>query len=350
MATVSRSLARHWLLGTLVVLSAIFGYANSPLYGADPTPTPNVSTVPKPSLFFTPTPTTTPVIVILTRAAVTVAATPAVQQNGANAPTPATATAPEANRPAPANQPAAAQPGSGWTGASPAQLQLYQWPNLAAPVVDTLPAQQTVMILGRNATADWLAICCGSQQQPGWVMATALQVKGVGVQTLADLPVLADTLFSPGAGAMTSTAQVTTTAGTTALAIQVQVTPTLVWPDAVRQIRIAVTNQRPSALDQLELRYHVLPGLTLVAATLDQTGATVINSPTDQGVLLLMRWPLLAPASTVVATLTLQVDSDVPNGTFFDNQVAVASGDGAPASAMFTLVMPPTDLPHFPAP
>ena len=361
MATVSRSLARHWLLGTLVVFSAIFGYTNSPLYGADATPTPNVSTVPKPSLFFTPTPTVTPIIVILTRAAATTVATSPNQPNEASAP--ATPVAPATNAPAQSGQPPAAAPAAGssssvvapttalvangWTGVSTAPLPLYQLPDLTAPLLDTLPAQVTVTLLGRNPSGTWLVICCSRQQQAGWVLATALQVPLTGAQTLADLPVLA-------ADAIVDTRPVTNTVttivGAPSLTLQVQGAPALIWPGAIRQLQLVLTNPSTRPLTQLQLRYHLPPKVTLVNATLDQPGATVINSPTAQGLLVSMRWPQLLPGSRAVVALTLRVDRDVPNGTFLDNQVDVQSSDGTTASTTFTLVLPPNDLPHFPAP
>ena len=63
-----------------------------------------------------------------------------------------------------------------------------------------------------------------------------------------------------------------------------------------------------------------------------------------------MRWPQLLPESSAVVALTLRVAPDVPNGTFLDNQIDVQSSDGTTASTTFTLVLPPNDLPHFPAP
>lgn len=357
MASVFRSLARHWLLGTLCVFSIIFGYANSPLYGADATPTPNVSTVPKPSLFFTPTPTVTPVILIVTRAPATLVSAAPEQANEANAP--ATPAAPVVTQLPPAGQPPAtaavtssprvtapagvASVAGGWTTISTAALPLYQMPNPTAPLLDTLPAQLTVTLLGRNAAGDWVAICCGRQQQAGWVLANGLQVALSGTQTIADLPVLAPNALVDRAATPTITA-------TTTLTIQVPVTTTLVWPGAVRQLPITLTNQSGRDLTQLQLRYQVPAALTLVNAALDQPGATVINSPTAQGVLLAIRWPQLPAGSSVVALLTLQVGRDVPDGTLVDNQIDIKSSDGATARATFTLVMPPADLPHFPAP
>lgn len=363
MATVSRSLARHWLLGTLVVFSAIFGYTNSPLYGADATPTPNVSTVPKPSLFFTATPTVTPVIVIVTRAPATTVATAPNQPNQANAP--ATPVAPATNAPAQSGQPPAAASvnvigapaavANGWTGVSTAPLPLYQLPTLTGPLLDTLPAQVTVTLLGRNPTAAWLLICCSRQQQNGWVPATALQVTLRGTHTLADLPVLAadsivDTPTVTSTVTNTVTNPIPNSVEAPALTLQVQGTPALIWPGAVRQLQLVLTNPSTRPLTQLQVRYHLPPLVTLVNATLDQPGATVINSPTAQGVLVLMRWPQLLPGSRAVVALTLRVARDAPNGTFLDNQIDVQSSDGTTASTTFTLVLPPNDLPHFPAP
>lgn len=356
MAIVFRFLARHWLLSTLCVLGATFGYANSPLYGAEATPTPNVSTVPKPSLFFTPTPTATPIILILTRApATSVGETPA-PANNANAP--ATPVAPATILPA-AGQPPVATMAAGsalraappavtlstgqWTGVSTAALALYQLPSPRAPLLDTLPAQATVTLLGRNTTGDWVMVCCSRQQQAGWVMVAALQVTIPNTQTLADLPVLAaEAVASPLTASQTSTAA--------PLSIQAPSPATLIWPGAVRQLPVTVTNQSGRDLTQLQLRYHLPDALALVNAAIDQQGATVINSPMAQGVLLSIRWPQLSTGSTAVVTLTLQVGRNVSNGTFLDNQLDVQSSDGATASETFTLVMPPADLPQFSAP
>lgn len=355
MAIVFRFLARHWLLGTLVVLSAAFGYANSPLYGAEATPTPNVSTVPKPSLFFTPTPTATPIILILTRAPATSVGSAPAQSNGSSAP--ATPAAPAVSGQPAVGQPPVATlaPGSTltavpsvltpvadlWTGMSIGPLPLYQLPSQAAPVLDTLPAQTTVRILGRNSSSDWLVICCSRQQQAGWVMTTMLQITLTGTQTIAGLPVL---MPDAVAGSLTAASSAAT------LRIGVPEITTLVWPGAVRQLPVTITNQSARDLTQLQLRYRLPAALTIMNVTSDQTGATVINSPTAQGVLLSIRWPQLAAGNTAVTTLTLQVGLDVPNGMFLDNQMDVQSSDGTTATATFTWVMPPVELPQFPAP
>lgn len=62
---------RHWVLSTFFVLLLLVDYTKIPLYGAEPTPTPNVSTVPKPGQFVTPSATPPPVVVIITAAAPT---------------------------------------------------------------------------------------------------------------------------------------------------------------------------------------------------------------------------------------------------------------------------------------
>lgn len=353
MATVLHSLARQWLFGTFIVLSILVGYANSPLYGAEPTPTPNVSTVPKPGLFLTPTPTITPVIVILTRPANITATAPAQASTPNAAGTPP---APAATLPAAASQPAtapqvtgnsgssSAAPAttSGLTAISTAPLALYQLPSLTAPVLATLPAGVTVTILGRNPAVDWLVVCCSNQQQSGWTPAMALQIAATGTLTLADLPVLAP----PGVDSRA----VSTATTTAALTLQVQEKTVLIWPGVNRQVHLAITNRSSSDLTQLQLRYHLPATLTLVNATLDQSGATVINSPSAQGILLLLRWSQLPAASQVIATLTISVNSSVPNGTFLDNPIVIESSNGATASATFTLVLPPADLPRFPTP
>lgn len=347
MAIVFRFLARHWLLGTLCVLSATFGYANSPLYGAEATPTPNVSTVPKPSLFFTPTPTVTPIILIITRAPATSVGSAPAQANDANAPAtpvaPAATTLPAAGSPLLAAPPVVTPVASLWTGLSTAALPLYQLPSANAPLLDTLPAQTTVTLLGRNTSGDWIVVCCSRQQQAGWALVAELQVTLPATQTLAALPVLA-------AGTVTSSLTASSTSTAAPLSMQAADPTTLIWPGAVRQLPVTIKNQSGRDLTQLQLRYQLPAALALVKAAIDQPAATVINSPTAQGVLLSLRWPRLPAGSTAVVTLTVQVARDVPNGTFLDNQLDIQSSDGTTARATFTLVMPPADLPHFPAP
>lgn len=69
--------AYHWLFCIIFLLSILFAYTGSPLYSADPTPTPNVATVPK--LVFTPTPLPTKPVVIITQGAVTTVQAPVAE-------------------------------------------------------------------------------------------------------------------------------------------------------------------------------------------------------------------------------------------------------------------------------
>lgn len=344
MPKLSYHLARHWLLSTLFVLTSIFAYTKSPLYGADPTPTPNVSTVPKPSLFFTPTPTPSPVIVIITREAPAAAATtaapvdaPANPAGGADAAettvisTPATAgngSAPGAVMPITAPNP------PGVTGVIlAAQLHVRQAPDPAAPVVDTLAAQAQVTLLGRTTAGDWVYLCCGAtRQQPGWVNAQFVQVTG---GNSLSLPVVTDAGLPVAA------------AGAPAVALTVTAAPALIWQGARIQLHVAVRNTGTTDLTQVTLRQQLPPALRYVTSTIDNAGSLQLEGGAAADQVLVVRWADLTQGTTAVGTLTLHVQGDTPNGLFLDSQAVVASSEGATATARLTLVMPPAELPQF---
>lgn len=344
MAKLSYPILRHWLPSTLFVLCAIFSYTKSPLYGADPTPTPNVSTVPKPGLIFTPTPTPAPVIVIITREApptATSAAPPAQPANHQE----------ETDGSQPGNQAPGANPNSNHNGATGAnvptapgttpitgliiaeQVNLRQAPNTTAPILATLTANTSVTLLGRTDAADWFYLCCGGQPpQNGWVSAPLVQVTGGDLSTL---PVISDEQLG-GLGASQPS-----------LALTVAVTPTLIWQGALVQLQVMVQNTSAMTLTNLTLHQSLPAALRYQSGTSDQAGVFRLEAATGNDREVRIDWAVLPPTTTATALVTLQVEPTTPNGLLLDSRTVVESSEGATAAVVLTLAMPPTTLPHF---
>ncbi len=347
MAKSACPILRHWLPSTLFVLCAIFSYTKSPLYGADPTPTPNVSTVPKPGQRFTPTPTPAPVIVIITQEAPT--ATPAAPGNQpGNSITETTGAQPGNGSPnanaggnvntnvggAPNSNPAAALPSTAGsatvTGVIIAdQVNLRQAPNTTAALLATLTANTPVTLLGRTAAADWFYLCCGGQPpQNGWVSAPFVQVTG------------GDQLTLPVMTGGPATDQPT-------VALRVALTPTLIWQGALLQVQVQVQNTSAMTLTNLTLRHPLPAALLYQNGSSDQVGNLRLETTTGSERQVRIDWAILPPATTATALMTLQVAPTTPNGLLFDSQTVVVSSEGATAAVALTLAMPPATLPYF---
>ena len=347
MAKLLKQILRHWLPSTLFVLCALFSYIKSPLYGADPTPTPNVSTVPKPGQIFTPTPTPAPVIVIVTR----------------EAPPSATAVAP-GNQPSDnAEESTGGQPGNAPSGTNPSsnandtstnsvpattgtatgttavtgviiaeQVNLRQAPNITATILATLVANTPVTLLGRTAAGDWLYLCCGGQPpQNGWVSAPFVQATGGDLQKL---PIM----MGEQVDALT--------AGKPTVTLSAAVTPTLIWQGALVQVRLVVQNTSAMTLTNLTLRQPLPAALLYQNGSSDQAGNLRLEAAGNERQVRI-DWATLPPATAATALITLRVAPTTPNGLFFDSRAVVESSEGATAAVALTLVMPPAILPHF---
>jgi hypothetical protein len=344
MAKLFKQILRHWLPSTLFVLCALFSYIKSPLYGADPTPTPNVSTVPKPGQIFTPTPTPAPVIVIVTQEAPP-SATAVAPGNQADD------TAGETAGGQPGNAPTGPNPSSNTTGTTPnnvpattgtiavtgviiaEQVNLRQAPNITATILATLVANTPVTLLGRTAASDWLYLCCGGQPpQNGWVSAPFVQATDADLQ---QLPIM----MGEQADALT--------AGKPTVTLSVAVTPTLIWQDALVQMQLVVQNTSAMTLTNLTLRQPVPAAMLYQNGSSDQGGNLRLETAAGNDRQVRIDWATLPPATAATALIRLRVAPTTPNGLFFDSRAVVESREGATAAVVLTLAMPPATLPHF---
>lgn len=205
MTRIFSRIAHYWLLGTLFVLSTIFAYTNSPLYGADPTPTPNVATVPRPDQIFTPTPTPAPVIVIITREAPPVAATAVAPEDTADGVSDDAGAAPDTAPPAtggnddtPPGSSPAAQPLAPReqlpTGAGPATVTTASATGSAIALTVTTPTLiwqgaviQLHFVVSNRSTADLTHLVL-AQKLPPALQYQAGQIDNGGSITIEQAP------------------------------------------------------------------------------------------------------------------------------------------------------------------
>lgn len=231
-------------------------------------------------------------------------------------------------------------------------LNVRQGPGTDNDVAGKLRANDTVSVLGRNATGDWLYICCiGDPPANGWVSAQFI----TPAFAAGDLPEVAAAAPVAPAPAATPTSEAGTTTqatGDTATAADA--------PAAAGGLSVSIAQQPPFAVQgrEVALVYTVrndgsadlvdvvlssdLPGpLTLVGAT--AAGATV--SQQDPAAVQIT-WPSLAAGESATATVRVRVAGDVPDGATFANLATVTAGDESVVNGI-TIGMPPALLPEF---
>jgi uncharacterized protein YraI len=264
--------------------------------------------------------------------------------------------APEAT-PAPTATPAAgatggAAAGSGVQGTvAGVNLNVRSGPSTDDAVLGKLRGSDTVTVLGRNASGDWLYICCiGTPASNGWVSAQFV----TPAFAAGDIPeVGSDGQPGTGTGAAAAVetpaaggegAQAAEAAGTGALSVAVSQQP----PFAVqgREIALVYTVRNDGAEDLANVVLSSeLPGpLALIGATAGAGGevAQAEGSPA-----VTVTWATLPAGGSATATVRVRVAGDVPNGTTFANLASVTAGNGETASSGITIGMPPSLLPEF---
>ncbi|MEZ4736411.1 MAG: SH3 domain-containing protein [Caldilineaceae bacterium] len=384
-----KHLRQYWLVLVIALLGGLSIYTSSPSYGAPlATPTPDVQTVPKPELLFTPTntpfPTPTPDSgdtgpvgggPVATRQPSDDEDTEeptetnnsgdtgnnsnsgAGNEAGAGAPTTGTATTVSAT---------VGITGTGPTGVVNAvTLNVRKGPSSTDHIVDTLFMHDQVTVLGRNGAGDWWYICCGSgAQRPGWVSVRFLTPNFAADQATDLLPLLTNSA-TPTTPAVNTTGATTESepapADDTAdganpaaeaspgslLLVEMRPVPAFALPGETVQLQITIHNRGTAALTDLRLRDDLPDELAFVAATVSDQGVYRYTGPKERGPLLTMEWPTVPANTTVTATVTVRIDAATPHGALLDNLAAVTATGSEEALAGITLAMPPTLLPQF---
>jgi uncharacterized protein YgiM (DUF1202 family) len=219
-------------------------------------------------------------------------------------------------------------------------LNVRSAPNTDAAVLGKLRGTDTVSVLGRNATGDWLYICCiGTPASNGWVSAQFI----TPAFAAGDLPeVGSDGKPATITGAAAGTGAADT--ATDALSVAVAQQP----PFAVQGREIAliytVRNGGSENLANVVLSSELPGPLTLVAAT---AGAGGEVSQEAEAPNVTVTWASVPAGESVTATVRVRVAEDLPNGTTFANLASVTAENGETAGNGITIGMPPSLLPEF---
>lgn len=217
-------------------------------------------------------------------------------------------------------------------------LNVRKAPGTDSPVVGKLRANDTVSVLGRNSTGDWLYICCaGTPASNGWVSAQFI----TPAFAAADLQEV--TAATAGAQPAAGSSAVTGTESAPAAGLSVAVAQQPPFAVQGKEIALIYTVRNDGAADLADvvLRSELPAPLTFVGAsaaggTVGEAAAPVVE----------ITWPSLAVGQSATATVRVRVAEDVPNGTTFANLATVTAGDES-ASAGITIGMPPALLPEF---
>lgn len=361
---VQRLLIRYWLLSTIALFALVMLYTSIPIFGAVPTPTPNIQTVPKIEELLTPTNTPFPT------------ATPISGSTGGSAatPVPKKTDDPTATPGSPANNTTggstdAAQASQPVGGAAPAVnsgvvltgtvlatlLELHRVPSNESRVTNTLFQGDEVTVIGRTGDGAWWLICCGLDQRPGWAPAKAIQPHFDLSKAARLIPVvnnvngLATDIITTTVKSqlpITATDHSATQTGAV-LQLEMRPSPAFVWQGQQVTLRLIVTNQGQAPASNVQLRDELPPTLRLLKVSADQGGRTQQTQSNGGGAIVNLTWPQLAAGAKASALLTLQIAADLPDGALLDNLAVVSASNAAEVTAGITLAMPPTLIPQF---
>lgn len=243
-------------------------------------------------------------------------------------------------------------------------LNVRRGPGVNNPVVGKIRQDQGISVLGRNATGDWLYICCLTGAQPnGWVSAQYI----TPTFTLADLPEAAVSApatpeatpapVTPTETVTNTTAAATVTpeaadpaaapAGDTTLTVGIEQRP----PFAVQGKEIAliftIANTDETTANNVVLRSELPAVLTLADVTASLAGEISQETGADGAAVVVVTWPAVEAGATATVNARVTVAADAPNGAVYDNLAAVSAENALDSSAGITIGMPPSMLPEF---
>lgn len=388
-----KQLRQYWLVLVIALLGGLSAYTSTSSYGAPlATPTPDVQTVPKPELLFTPTNTPFPTPTPDSNDAGPVGGGPVATRQPGNDDNAEAETGnntgdtgnngnsnnDSSNAPGSA-APGSSAPGSATTGSTTGDttgtgltgvvnavtLNVRKGPSATDHIVDTLFMHDQVTVLGRDGTGGWWYVCCGSgAQRPGWVSVRFITPNFAAEQATDLLPLMATnaapaTTETPTTGSTTDTATGTDTGtgtgtGTAAdaaqgspILVEMRPVPAFALPGQTVQLQITIHNRGATALTNVRLRDDLPDELAFVAATVSGQGVYRYSGAMERGPLLTIEWLTVPANTTATATITVQIDAATPNGALIDNLAAVTATGSDEALAGITLAMPPTRLPQF---
>lgn len=351
-------IARYWIAVAVLLFALLSAYTSNPIYG-QAEPTPDINTVPPLELLQTPTntpfPTPTPIVEEEQPGdtALDPTATPffneptaTPQTNNDNSSGGSGGNSGGSNSGNTSNPTEAAPTtgdsrlANGLTGiVNPVTLNVRKGPSEADAIIDTLFRNEQVTILARDSANTWWYICCGTGSgREGWVSAELITPNFDRNEAENLLPVTATTRAQMATGGDANTA---------AVVLEMRPSPAFVWQGQTVQLQFVVRNTSDQPLTNVRLRNDLPPTLAYLNAEVGQQGTIQESGQAKDGLIYTILWPALAANESLTATVTLQLEDDIPNGALVDNLAAVDTAEGVNALAGITLAMPPLRLPQF---
>ena len=222
-------------------------------------------------------------------------------------------------------------------------------------VIGIIHQGAVVEVSARNTDGAWWLVCCASDSAArGWTSAQYLLARFDVEEALPLLPVInsVDELEVPSAKSETDSTNAggepsaqTGTTGNVKLELQVKQDPLIARQGQFIDLVFTVSNPTQQTARNVQLRNELPASLTFVdyAASVDGTLVQETGSTTVFNVL----WEELAPEQKVSASVTVEISSNLPNGSVVDN-IAVALADNADTiSGGVSIGLPPSLLPDF---
>lgn len=243
-----------------------------------------------------------------------------------------------------------------------ATLNMRDGPGTDFAILGSLIAGTQVTVLSRNEDGSWWYVCClPGATTPGWVSSQLLtptfdrNLAGTLIPLFGETPAQAvpaaeGEAAAPAAGEAGAAAAPEVAPQALAeqpLSIDFALDPPFVWQGITGTLEIRLSNPNAVDITNVELSDELPAALTLLDASADG-GGTVEQINTSAGTpLLIFRWPVIPAGVSVSAQITIQVDSDLPDGELVDNLVSVTAANAAYTTGAVTIGMPPVEPPVF---
>lgn len=246
------------------------------------------------------------------------------------------------------------------------RLNLRNGPGTDFAIVAKLLRGESVEVLSRNGSGDWWYVCCAAgTTTEGWTSAPYLApafdrasanqllpiFTAAPVTTTSELTVTTTISETDAAtAALTATVAAGDTGSTstnTTLAVEMQLAPAFAIQGQPVQIVMRVTNTGAVAASNVALRDELAPSLALVDGDASAAGLFSQETTESGAIVANFTWPMLNPGQQVTAILTVNLASDLADGSVVDNLAAVQADNTKAATTGVSIGLPPTAPPDF---
>lgn len=224
-------------------------------------------------------------------------------------------------------------------------VNMFSGPDANSGIIDTLFRNTSIQVLGRDATGEWVQICCGEDRgNQGWVPAGDLNLgfdldaPELELPTFGEDPLLDETFL----GDLELDEELAD------LELNMFIDSSNVRPGQVIELQYEVTNIGDVDAFDVSLR-NELPSILAFedAEFVDGALTETTNVGNNDAPVFRIDWPELAAGDTVTATVVIQVNDDAQYGVVVDNLAGVGATNANIETAGVTMGTPPRLPPEF---